>query len=165
MNRVKIRNFHSSLASLFTGLFKVIAKYFKVLRTCRGGVAMTTIHVVMFDIIVWEYPTCGIHMFMCRHAKIVNVRCHLEIFQALSTNFGDNPRSVTVQSSRFFLWCTSGTVDETVYFYVQTRKVLSISDVTLKHFRHCLRTSGTTLVVSWFRAQGSKFFYGVLQGQ
>ena len=50
LHRFKIRNFHTSLASLFTGLIKVIAKYFKVLRTCRNSVAMAIIYVVMFDI-------------------------------------------------------------------------------------------------------------------
>ena len=52
LHRVKIRNFHTSLASLFTGLIKVIAKYFKVLRTCWGSVVMATIYVVKFDISV-----------------------------------------------------------------------------------------------------------------
>ena len=49
---VKIRNFYTSLASLFTGLIKIIAKYFKVPRTCRYSVAMATMYVVMFDISV-----------------------------------------------------------------------------------------------------------------
>ena len=70
LQRVKIRSFHTRLASLFTVLIKVIAKYFKVLRTCRGSVAMATIYVVMFDISVKRYPQCGTHMCMCRHAKL-----------------------------------------------------------------------------------------------
>ena len=41
-----------TVASLCTVLIKVIAKYFEVLRTCRGSIAMATIYVVMFDIIV-----------------------------------------------------------------------------------------------------------------
>ena len=45
----------------------------------------------------------------------VNIRCHLETFQVLSTNFGDIPRSVTVQGSKFFM-VYLGTVDETGYF-------------------------------------------------
>ena len=49
LHRVKIRNFHTSLASLFTGRIKVIAKYFKMLRTRGGSVAMATIYVVMFN--------------------------------------------------------------------------------------------------------------------
>ena len=36
---------------------QVSANYFKVLRTCRGSVAMDTIYVVMFDIIV---QTCKV---------------------------------------------------------------------------------------------------------
>ena len=51
-HRSKIRNFHTSSASLFTVLIKVIAKYFEVLRTCRVSVAMDTIYVIMLDIIV-----------------------------------------------------------------------------------------------------------------
>ena len=49
---VKIRNFHTNLASLFTVLITEIAKYFKVPRTCRSSVAMATIYVVIFDKIV-----------------------------------------------------------------------------------------------------------------
>ena len=52
MHRIKIKNFRSSLPLFFTGLIKVIAIYFKVLRTCRGSDAMTTIYVVVFVIIV-----------------------------------------------------------------------------------------------------------------
>ena len=55
---------------------------------------MVTIHLVMFGIIVYEYPQCG------------KVETHMN---------------------------------------VQVSKVLSISDVVLKHFRVCLRT---TLVCS-----------------
>ena len=28
----------------------------------------------------------------------VNIRCHLETFQALSTNFGDNPRTMLINT-------------------------------------------------------------------
>ena len=40
------------LASLFAVLIKLIAKYFEVLRTCSGSVAMATIYIVMFDTVV-----------------------------------------------------------------------------------------------------------------
>ena len=47
-----LRNFHTNLASLFTMCIKVIAKYFKVLRTCRDSGVMATIYAVIFDIII-----------------------------------------------------------------------------------------------------------------
>ena len=47
----QVREFPHKYVFYFT-VIKVIAKYSKVLRTCRGSVAMATIYVVMFDIIV-----------------------------------------------------------------------------------------------------------------
>ena len=57
----KIRTFHASLVSSFAVLINTMAKNFRVLRTSRGGVVMATIHLVMFGIVVYEYPQCGKH--------------------------------------------------------------------------------------------------------
>ena len=48
----------------------LIAKYIKVLRTYRGNVAMATLYVEMFDIIVYEYPQSRKHICLGRHAKL-----------------------------------------------------------------------------------------------
>ena len=70
LHRVKIRNFYTGLGLLFTVHTTVIAKYFKVSRTCRGTVAMATIYLIIMDIIVKQYSQFGKYMCMCRHEKL-----------------------------------------------------------------------------------------------
>ena len=65
---------------------------------------MATIYAVMFDIIVWKYPQCGAH----EHVQIcsyVNIRYHLETFQALSTNFVDNPCNIMGIKDKYWFFC------------------------------------------------------------
>ena len=53
---MKISTLHANLVSFSAFLVNVMARNFKVLRTCSGRVAMATISVVMFGITVYEYP-------------------------------------------------------------------------------------------------------------
>ena len=93
-------------------LSKQWVKKFEVFRTCRDSIIMATIYVVMVGQTVYEYLQCGKHMYMyykcvCINMQSnVNIRCHLETFQALSTNFWDSPRTFgeLVSNTILFLW-------------------------------------------------------------
>ena len=74
---------------LFGFIINAMGKKINVLHTCGDSVAMATISLVMFGIIVYEYPQCGNTHECTTMQNFVNIRCRLETFQGLSTNFGD----------------------------------------------------------------------------
>ena len=91
-HHTKIRTFHASLVSLFVILIDAMTKNIKVLRTCGGSVAMATIYLVMFGILFMNtHNVANIHECTSMQS-FVTIRCRLETFQGVSTNFGDNPR-------------------------------------------------------------------------
>ena len=94
---MKVKTFHAILISAV--IIKVMAKHFEVLRTCRGSVAMTTIYVLMFDVTVCMNINNVESTRVCANMQsYVNIQCHLETFQALSTNFGDRPSTIMQMS-------------------------------------------------------------------
>ena len=86
----QIKTFHAGSVSISAVLMKAMGKKFEVLRKCRDSVTMATIYVVMLGKNVYEYS----RVYVLNLQGIVNIRCHLETFQAWSKNFGDSPRSI-----------------------------------------------------------------------
>ena len=71
-----------------------------MLHTCRGSLAMTTIysnvwHNCLGISKMWNTRACA------DMQSFVNIQCHPETFQALSTNFRDNPCMVIIFSHFF----------------------------------------------------------------
>ena len=98
---MEIKTFHASSVSISAVLMKAMGK--KVLRKCRDSVTMATIYVVMPGKNVYEYS----RVYVLNLQGIVNIRCHLETFQAWSKNFGDSPRSIFWPVKYRLCLCTS----------------------------------------------------------